>query len=312
MKIYPLNLFFCNKNFFLEQKKNILKNFCKKKNYHFLHYKFKKDNFIKIIQEIKKELYTSSFFYEKKFLFIENLLLFYSKQKNIKLSFLLNYFENNREDIIIFLTEEEKNIPLSFQKIIKKNFHTEIQPKLYSNDLFQYISNIFKKDNFLIKDKLINKIIEKTHGNLFLLNTEIKKIKLYYSSNKKIYDEKIINQIIYNEEEKTFLYIKNIIQNKENINSIPFFKKFIKNKKKNFIIFYKIIHKLKEMIIIKFLLNEKTSQKDISLILNYKLNKTYFLIKETKILNYDQIVSLFLNLSEIYYKIKKNYYNFPK
>ncbi|WP_210352259.1 DNA polymerase III subunit delta [Texas Phoenix palm phytoplasma] len=311
MKIYPLNLFFCNQIFFLEQKKNILKNFCKKKNYHFLNYKINKDNFTKIIQEIKKELFTSSFFYEKKILFIENLLFIYSIKK-IKLSFLLNYFENNRGDIIIFLTEEKNNIPSYFQKIINQKFNIKIQPKIYSNNLFQYISNIFKKDNFIIKDKIINQIIEKTYGNFFLLNSEIKKIKLFHLSNKKIYDEEIINQIIYNEEEKTFSYIKEIIQNQEKINFILFFNKFIKNKKKDFVFFYKIINKLKELIIIKILLNEKTSEGDISFILNCKLNKTYLLIKEAQILNYDKMVSLFLNFSEIYYKLKKNYYNYSK
>ncbi|MGM1458854.1 MAG: DNA polymerase III subunit delta, partial [Columbia Basin potato purple top phytoplasma] len=82
--MHSLNLFIYNQEFFLEKEKNNLKNLCKQKNYQFLFYYIQMNNYIEIAQNIAKELYTSSFFYDKKILFIEN-LSFLMQKKNINL-----------------------------------------------------------------------------------------------------------------------------------------------------------------------------------------------------------------------------------
>ncbi|WCA22559.1 DNA polymerase III subunit delta [Candidatus Phytoplasma oryzae] len=310
MKIYHLNLFFYQQSFFLEKKKKILKKFCKEKNYYFISYKIEKDNYKNIFLNIEKELCTNSFFFNKKIIFIENISLLFSEYKNNKknISFLLNYFQNVRKEIYIYFAEEKDIFPKDIKKILTKYFFIQKTKSMTKKELISYISNIFAEDKFIIKNKIIYKIIERTYGDLLMLNQEIIKIKTYYnnSPNKIINDEKIIEKLIYSENKDIFLLINSILKKNMLIDNFLLFKKKIINQKQNSsLIINKILKKLKDLIIIKNFIKEKKKKEKIAYILKYSVNEIDFMIKEANNLDINKMNNLFLFFSKIFYKEKK-------
>ncbi|MDV3196293.1 MAG: DNA polymerase III subunit delta [Candidatus Phytoplasma stylosanthis] len=305
MKIHSLNLIFHYQKFFLEETKKNLKNICKKNNYHFLFYSIDVNNYIEIIKKIIQELYTSSFFYDKKVLFIENISFLFQK-KNINLDFLLNFFKEPKNNIIIYLSEERNNFPSDIQKKIYPYFKISKKYKFSFQDLFEYVKKSFKKDNFFITDEIIYLLIHKTNNNLFSLKEEIKKNKLYHFDSKKITDPKIVEKLVFTKEDKNiFLFIKDIIQKEKKLENFYLFEYLINKKENPFFIIYQILKKLEEMIIVKYLLNEKKTHNDISNIFKYSLEKTFFLVKETNLLSLEKMKNLFLVFFELYSKTKK-------
>lgn len=302
MKMHSLNLLFYSQLFFLEQKKDSLKKDCKKKNYLFINYKLESDNCLQVIKQLKQDLFTNSFFFNKKIIFIENISLFFL-QKDI--SFWFDYIEKPNPDIIMYIALEKYNFPSYISKKIKKNFKEEKIINISDQDLFSYVSDVFKKDNFLIEKKIIQKLIKKTNGNLFLLNEEIKKIKLYHYSDIVILNENKIDQLVYSEEQNIFHLINSIIDIRNPIDGFLIFKEMMKQKKDIFLIIHQILKKIQELIIVKTLINKKKNQKEISFILKFSLTKTYYLVKESRNLNEEKITNLFLSLLELFYQIKK-------
>ncbi|PQP79286.1 DNA polymerase III subunit delta, partial [Candidatus Phytoplasma phoenicium] len=123
MKINLLNLFICPELFFIEQQKKNLQKFCEENNYQFLKQTVEKDNHEKILNFLKQELYTNSFFFIKKFIFIQNISVLF-KNKNIDLVFFNNYWDKPRNDIIIYLVETKENdFPPNINQKIKNFFY---------------------------------------------------------------------------------------------------------------------------------------------------------------------------------------------
>ncbi|MDV3166828.1 MAG: DNA polymerase III subunit delta [Vigna little leaf phytoplasma] len=306
MKIYPLNLFICPQLFFIEQKKKLLQKICQKYNYHFIEQSLEKDNYENILTKLKQELLTNSFLFQKKLILINNISFLFN-QKNIDLKFLINYFKNPRNDIIIYLTEiKENNFPLDIKKNLINLFHIEKKKLLQTKDLFKYIENLFIKDNFDITSKLINKLAEKTNNNLFWLHENINKIKIYHLPRKKIEDPKIFEILIPDEENNIFLFIKYLIKNNYSIKTLIFFENLIKQKKNDiFIIIHQIIRKLQDIIITKNLLNTEYTQEKIATILKYSSSQIYFFIKEIQTLEIEKIKKLFIFFTDLYYEIKQ-------
>ncbi|RAM57988.1 hypothetical protein DH96_00280 [Candidatus Phytoplasma oryzae] len=307
--MYPLNLFFYKQIFFKERKKKILQKFCEKNKYCFITYKIEKNNYNSTIKNIKQELYTKSLFFNKKVIFIENISFLFTSNKyknNIDISFLFNYFQNTRSDIFIYLIEEKDIFPVNIKKIIFQNFIIQTKISINKTELISYIYKIFQKDNFIIKSKIIYKIIEKTYGDLMLLHQEIEKIKIYYynKDNKIIDDENIIDELIYSEDRKIFLLINSMLQKNKIIENFLLFKNLANDKKNIFIIINQILKKLKNFIIIKKIKKEKKREKIISL-LKCSHNELDFLIQEAKNLDIEKINNLFIFFSELLFQIKK-------
>lgn len=305
MKINLLNLFICHELFFIEQQQRNLKKFCEENNYQFLKQTVEKDNHEKILNFLKQELYTNSFFFIKKFIFIKNISILF-KNKNIDLVFFTNYWVKPRDDIIIYLVETKENdFPLNIIQKLKNFFYIEKKKILQGKNLFHYIKNIFNKEYFNIKNEIIFFLIKKTKNNLFLLHEMINKIKTYHLPDKKIYDEKILEKLFYNESENIFLLIKFLINNQNAVETLLLFKHLIELKNEPIIIVHQTIQKLKDIIISKYLINKNSSQEQIASILNYSLTKTYFLMKEIENLNLQSIQNLLIIFIDLYYKIQK-------
>ncbi|MEZ0180506.1 DNA polymerase III subunit delta, partial ['Camptotheca acuminata' phytoplasma] len=94
---HNLNLLLNYQKFFIEEEKKEIKKICQIKNYQFLFFSLDENNYIQETKKIAQELFTGSFFYEKKVLFIENLSLVFSK-KNIKFDFIIDFFTKPNEN----------------------------------------------------------------------------------------------------------------------------------------------------------------------------------------------------------------------
>ncbi|MGI3136067.1 MAG: DNA polymerase III subunit delta [Candidatus Phytoplasma vitis] len=309
MKINSLNLFIYEQKFFLEQTKNNLKSLCHEKNYNFLFYSIKKDNYTEMAKNIAKELYTSCFFYDKKVLFIKNISFLFSK-KNINLNFLLNFFKEPIKNIILYLVEEkDNNFPPDIQEKINNYFIIEKQNKLSYQNLINHTKKLFEEDGFIVNSEIIYFLIKNTQNNLLLLKEEIQKIKLYYlsCSNKNIENIEIIKQLVASKDNNIFLFINSIINNSKMKNNFDLLNHLINHKYNSMFIIYQILQKLQEMILIQHLINEKKKEDEISTLLQYSLPKILNLIKEIKLLPMDKIENLFLIIFRMYYKVKQGF-----
>ncbi|MEZ0180383.1 DNA polymerase III subunit delta, partial ['Camptotheca acuminata' phytoplasma] len=252
-----------------------------------------------------QELFTGSFFYEKKVLFIENLSLVFSK-KNIKFDFIIDFFTKPNENIIIYLNEEKNKFPAEIKKQIYRYFNIVKKDKITAQKLFEYTKEEFEKDDFKIKKEIICLLIKKIHNNLFVLKEEIEKIKIYHLENKNIDDIKIIENLVSDSEEKNiFLLIKSIIRNNFKIENLQLLQYLISKKENTFFIVYQILNKLEEMIIVRDFMNQNKTNNEIASLLKYSVEKTFFLTKETKTLSIEKIKDLFLIFFDLYYKMKK-------
>jgi DNA polymerase-3 subunit delta len=309
VQIDSLNLFIYEQKFFLEKTKNNLKSLCYEKNYNFLFYSIQKDNYTEMAKNIAKELYTSCFLYNKKVLFIENISFLFS-QKNINLNFLLNFFKEPIQNIILYLVEEkDNNFPPDIQEKINNYFVIEKQNKLSYQNLINHTQKLFEEDGFVVNSKIISFLIKNTQNNLLLLKEEIQKIKLYYlsCSNKNIENIEIIKQLVASKDNSIFLFINSIINNSKTKDNSDLLNNLINQKYNSMFIIYQILQKLQEMILIQHLINEKKKEDEISTLLQYSLPKIFNLIKEIKLLPMDKIENLFLILFRMYYKVKQGF-----
>ncbi|WP_341266574.1 DNA polymerase III subunit delta [Candidatus Phytoplasma fraxini] len=311
MKNNYLNLFIYEEKNALKEAKHNLKDLCQKQNYQFLFFSIQEDNYMTMAKNIAKELFTGSFLYNKKVLFIENISFLFFK-KNINLKFLLDFFGKPNKNIIIHLNEtKQNNFPEDIQKKININFNIKKKYKLNDQNLFNYIKNNFQQEGFTIHPNVISFLHKKTKKNLSLLKQDIQKIKLYYASisDKQINNIEIIKQLIFIKDENIFSFIKSIINNSNAKDSFLLLESIINNKKDPVYIIYQILHKLQDMILLQHLLNEGKTENEISNILQYHTEKTFFLIKEMKFLSINKIKNLLLKFINLYYKIKKGHIN---
>ncbi|QTX02888.1 DNA polymerase III subunit delta [Candidatus Phytoplasma luffae] len=309
MEIKNLNLLINYQEFFLKETKDKIKQICKEKNYHFLFYSIDNNNYFQMIRKISGELYTSSFFYDKKVLFIENLSIIFWKKK-INIDFLLDFFKNPQKNIIIYIHEEKNNFPTELRKKIYPFFDITKQNKFSFKHLFDYTKDSFEKDGFKIKNSIITFLIKKTNNDLFLLKEEIQKNKIYNYESKNIQDISITEKLFASSQEQNiFLLINAIINNNKETNNLELFEKLINKKESPFFIIYQILNKLEQIINIKYLINKKKTNNQISEILKYSPQKTFYLINEAKLASTEKIQNLFLILFDLYHQMKKGTIN---
>ncbi|KOR75365.1 DNA polymerase III, delta subunit [Candidatus Phytoplasma pruni] len=107
---------------------------------------------------IKTRTIYEFFFFNKKIIFIENISLLFL-QKDI--SFWLDYIEKPNPNIIMYITAEKDNFPAYIRDKINKTFNEDKIINLSEKDLIPYVSDLFKKDNFFIRKKIIPPINSK-------------------------------------------------------------------------------------------------------------------------------------------------------
>ena len=108
------------------------------------------------------------------------------------------YIEHpDSNSIIIFVTNGDK---LDKRKNIVKKLMEKVEvkefKKLSDYELNSFIKKLFENDNYKVKEKAINELINRVGNNLLALSNEIEKLKLYKLDSKTIEEEDVKEMVI--------------------------------------------------------------------------------------------------------------------
>ncbi|MDO8063966.1 hypothetical protein [Candidatus Phytoplasma bonamiae] len=306
------NTLLCYKQlFFLEKRKQQIISLAFEQNYSFWLFQFNVAEYSKIISDIQKHLYTFNSFLNTKIIFIENISVLLESKNKVDFSFLFDFLEKPRKNIILFISLEYNIFNFSYLYNKLKSFmHVEeIFAINNSRDLYNYILTSFEDDNFKIsldiKSILAKELINHYRGDLFLLEQEINKIKAYYFKDKIIDNLKIIKELIfYESDDKNILSLIKLLVTKNTLESYLLFV-YLTNKFQNFFaVFFQMIKTLQELILIYFYSLNNSNVSSISSWCKFSFAKTSFFLKEINNLNMDFVYKLFLLNFKFFYKLK--------
>lgn len=112
---------------------------------------------------------------------------------NHDLDSLTKYINHPNPDNILILVvssdklDKRKNVV----KLLMSKAEVREFQKLSMNDVVKYVKDIFEKDGYKISFNALNKLVSRTGNNLYLLNNECEKLKIYEIDDKNISEEDI-------------------------------------------------------------------------------------------------------------------------
>lgn len=299
-KTNNINLIWGKQRFFIEKKIKKIINVCKQKQLDVVYYCMQKD----LVTELKKELQTSSFMENawKKVVLVDHSEILF-KKKPQEIAFLISYLQNPYNNLDLYFFAEKKNKASEVQKIWEKYCLCKTINSLEKKDFFNYIMDIFQKDGFKIDNKTIQELLNKTNYNLYFLHQEITKIKLCQSNDKNI-TWQLVQKINNFKENKNIFGLINLFLKQNYIDAYQIYQTLKLQKINALHVINQLTHKIKELLLVKELLQQKNNPEEVQKVLAVSQGKVFFLIKETKLIETQKLNTLFLDLMELEYKIK--------
>lgn len=248
------------------------------------------------IKDIINDATTLSLFQDKKAIIVNCSNLFKDD-----LTLLEKYFDNvNPNTIMIFVYKEEKlDERRKITKLFRKNGKViELNESVNSFSIIKEMFNGYK-----ISDKDINLLINRVGNNLYMLEQEVNKLKIY-KDDKVITTDDILNTISKTIEIDLFKLIDSIITKDKNT-SMEIYNEMLKQKEEPIAIIITLANQIRIMYQTKKLYSVGYRENEIATLLNihpFRVKKAH-----EKSINYTEDVLLkYLNkLSELDLNIKK-------
>ncbi|MDD3048978.1 MAG: DNA polymerase III subunit delta [Bacilli bacterium] len=148
------------------------------------------------LNKILEDANTMPFLSDKKIIICNDCyFLTGSKDNNTELDTesLLKYIDNyNDSTILIFIVNNEKlDERKKIVKTLKNKAVVKVFNKLNSNEMINYIKNIFLENNYQISERAILSLMDRINGNIEYAENEANKLMLYKMEDKKILEEDI-------------------------------------------------------------------------------------------------------------------------
>ncbi|WP_024563381.1 DNA polymerase III subunit delta [Candidatus Phytoplasma tritici] len=300
-----IHLIWGKQRFFLEKKIKKIINVCKQQQLDVVYYCMQKD----LLTELKKELQTTSLIeniWKKVVLVDHSEILFQKKPQEI--AFLISYLQNPYNNLDLYFFAEKTTKTSEVQKIWEKHCLCKTTKSLEKKDFFNYIIDVFQKDGFKIDTKAIQELVSKTNHNLYLLHQEITKIKLCQSNDKNITWQLVQKINSFNKNDNIFGLI-NLFLKQNYIDAYQIYQTLKMQKINAFHVINRLTHKIKELLLVKELLQQKNNLEEVQKVLSISQGKLFFLMKEAKLIETPKLNALFLDLIELEYKIKAGFVN---
>lgn len=260
-------------------------------------YELDSTNFKDIIEDAS----TISLFSDKKLIIVDNAYIFTSKDKAGDITIFEEYFNNyNPDTIIIFkLNESKLDERKKIVKLIRKIGTVKDFNK--GDDINKIIIDLLNE--YKTSKENINLLIERVGSDIYQLQNEIEKIKLYKGDDKDITKEDIINLTSENIEVDLFKLMDAIIDdNKEK--ALIYYKEMIKLNMEPIQIIVALANKYRLMYQSKELSISGYNENEIGKELNQNPKYIYMLLKTGKKYTSDKLLNLLKQLAELDYKIK--------
>lgn len=260
-------------------------------------YEMDTSNFKDIIEDAS----TISMFSDKKMIIVDNAFIFTGACKNVDTTIFEDYFNNfNPDTIMIFKVngpkiDERKKIT----KLIKKNgvvktFDGTIDIKSIISDLL---------GDYTITSDGYSTLIERVGNDIYALQNETDKLKLYKDKDKNITKDDVIALTSINVEANLFKLMDAIVDNKKEA-AITYYNEMLKVNTEPIQIIVALANKYRLMYQAKCLSNKGLNEDEIGKELGQNPKYIYVLLKNSRKYTPEALRGLLKSLALLDYKIK--------
>ena len=251
------------------------------------------------LQLILEDFETYSMFDDKKIVIVNDSIAFTSKKNEIDITLLDNYINNfNESTIVIFSTNEKLD---ERKKIVKKIRETGCVLSSETLNIEEIVKEFL--ENYKMDNQNIKLLIDRVGTDIYELEQEINKLKIYKDNELTITKEDILNLTNENKETDIFKLIEDII-NKDKKKAIKDYRELINKNEEPIIFIAALANKLRMIYQIKEFLKRGYTETDIATILKIKPGYIYFLKKIINKYESNDIINLLEELSKLDFEIK--------
>ena len=254
--------------------------------------------------EILNEMMTISLLGEQKMVIITNPEFLKSTYKNANVvQKYIDYFENENQDTILMICcDYDLDYKIQINSTLKSIAKIKKISLVEGNDLSSWIVERLKVNCYKIDSTAIAELIERTDGDMMLINNELEKLMLY-QTDKNISYQTVQLLVSRNLEDNIFNLLNAFVANDKK-SLFQIYEDFMTLNEDEMRIISAISNKLEEILYTKILVNRRVSKEDIATYFKVKPGRAYYMIEAARKISDSSIKSLIERITNLDLDIK--------
>ena len=268
--------------------------------YNIVKYDLMDSNFVDVIEELQ----TISFFQSQKVVLLSSILELYKLDQYDQERF-ISYLEKPNPDTVLIMyssqINDDENLPVTkalklYAKIVKMQ-------NIDKKELPNIIKKSFHDDDYQINDQAITELIERTNGDYQAIEQEITKLKLY-AYDQKVITVQAIRLLVSKNLDENIFELSSAIINKERTKAIQiYYDLLVSNVQPTMIVGY-LSNRVRDLIHASLLISRNYSQDMIAKHFQITDGRAYYMMRDAKKLNIDELEKYLEQLSNLDFDIK--------
>ncbi|MGI6787863.1 MAG: DNA polymerase III subunit delta [Acholeplasmataceae bacterium] len=268
--------------------------------YNIVKYDLMDSNFVDVIEELQ----TISFFQSQKVVLLSSILELYKLDQYDQERF-ISYLEKPNPDTVLIMyssqINDDENLPVTkalklYAKIVKMQ-------NIDKKELPNIIKKSFHDDDYQINDQAITELIERTNGDYQAIEQEITKLKLY-AYDQKVITVQAIRLLVSKNLDDNIFELSSAIINKERTKAIQiYYDLLVSNVQPTMIVGY-LSNRVRDLIHASLLISRNYSQDMIAKHFQITDGRAYYMMRDAKKLNIDELEKYLEQLSNLDFDIK--------
>ena len=254
--------------------------------------------------EILNEMMTVSLLGEQRMVIISNPEFLKSTYKNNSVvEKFSDYFENENEDtILVICSDFDLDYKVKINSILKSKANIKKIATIEGADLSSWITSRLSNNGYKIDRSALEELIERTDGDISLINNELEKLMLY-QTDKNITYNTVKLLVSRNLEDNIFNLLNAFVANDKKT-LFQIYEDFMTLNEDEMRIISAISNKLEEILYTKILLNRRVSKEDIATYFKVKPGRAYYMMEAARKMSDSSIKSLLERITNLDYEIK--------
>ena len=254
--------------------------------------------------EILNEMMTISLLGEQRMVIISNPEFLKSTYKNTMIvEKFLDYFQNeNIDTILVILSDSDLDYRIKINAILKEKANIKKLAAIEGADLNTWITSRLSNNGYKIEVSALAELIERTDGDISLINNELEKLMLY-QTDKNISYNTVKLLVSRNLEDNIFNLLNAFVENDKKT-LFQIYEDFMTLNEDEMRIISAISNKLEEILYTKILINKKLNKDEIATYFKVKPGRAYYMMAAAKKISDSTIMSLLERISNLDYEIK--------
>lgn len=254
--------------------------------------------------EILNEMMTVSLLGEERIVIINDAEFLKSNYKNnAVVERFIDYFNNENEDTILIITSDtDLDYRLKINTVLKGKASIKKIAGIEGEDLSGWIKSRLSMDGYKIDSSALMELIERTEGDMMLINNELEKLKLYHTDKNITYNS--VKLLVSRNLDDNIFNLLNAFVANDKKTLFQIYQDFMTLNEDEMRIISAISNKLEEILYTKILVNRRTSKDDIAAYFKVKPGRAYYMIEAAKKISDSNLKSLIDRITELDLNIK--------